>query len=461
MFLFIDISYDWFDRIIFDGQNVNLIGFYGSKSILWREKERSVSWNMECGGGHRKWDVDINMKEIRFTYIKQGQVVYTCKPLNQFVWKSPLIRPRFHGHKVNCICIVKQLDSTVYLATGGEDNKILIHKYDKQYDKLYYVQTLSGHISSVRTLNCFTEGDKTFLISGGARSQLIVWSISVDSSVFNTKTCTKHLNWKWKDLAKIHWKDFVIRSDTQVRYLATKVVRVLQGLLIISACSDGFLQFFLFGFNSQKITFVYKKKVSEFCPFSLSIINSTLLVGTSDGQIGFWSLNADFEDIIVEDLSINGVNSISCHQSGVNVIECKKLNHDNWIIISSGDDTRLSCLIVSQRKTLEVIRQTYLDSVHSSLISSIILLNNNQIITISIDERIGRWKYLFNEKNEINIEKVNSKTLCQVADASCSAYFDSSDKKSITIIVAGIGFQAFKCSQNTATIKTIKENNSL
>lgn len=415
-----------------------LVGFYGSKCILWREQDQAILWNIECGGGNRQWDVKIRPDELRFCFIKHGELIHHQKPLNRLVLESPLIRPRFHSHKINCCTLLNLSGSKAIIATGGEDNKILIEEL-MENNELCFVQTLSGHISSVRTLSSCKLAKETLLISGGGRSQLMVWSIRVNANKVYTKLLDNHFNWKAQDLAKKHWKDFEIQPDTQVRYLASQIIPSDKDLLIVMACSDGCVRVFSFDRETEKVRFVHQSKVSNFCPLSLSSMDDILLVGTSDGRISFWKVQS-----LSGNLTLEMVYETICHQSGVNCIQARIENDKRWLIFSSGDDTRLTLLMVERARTLNLIGRTSIECAHNSLVSSILTLGSNHIITVSVDERICLWKYCIAQQDKSCLDlSFVSKFLCQVTDASSALCYHLPCKNFYRIIVTGHGLEAF------------------
>ena len=66
--------------------------------------------------------------------------------------------------------------------------------------------------------------------------------------------------------------------------------------------------------------------------------NRILLSAGTDGRLAVWNITC-----LQEDESIEPISSMAIHQSGINSLDCKWLDHHRLIILTGGDDNALIC----------------------------------------------------------------------------------------------------------------------
>ena len=65
------VGVDWIARSL-DASGRHLILFHGSKMIVKDVRENRMLAEVECGGGHRSWDIRVGQSRGSIIYIKAG-----------------------------------------------------------------------------------------------------------------------------------------------------------------------------------------------------------------------------------------------------------------------------------------------------------------------------------------------------------------------------------------------------
>ena len=175
--------------------------------------------------------------------------------------------------------------SCVLFVTGSEDAHISIYSYTEPHASngsvVKKLTTLTGHISSVRTLCSYYDADRKdwIMISAGGRSQLMVWSIERESGTKESGLLVQQLlnHFLWNPDRKK--SDQTIESSTneedqqepdfQIRFTDCRIRKLIQ-------CSD---------FNDSK------GKVVSKAPFDHKEAESfQILTTSSDGKIRIFKL---------------------------------------------------------------------------------------------------------------------------------------------------------------------------
>ncbi|XP_074600777.1 tRNA (34-2'-O)-methyltransferase regulator WDR6 [Brevipalpus obovatus] len=466
----LDYSHDWVERIFFDTTTdcLNIIGHSPRKLSLWREKDRSILWELKVDD--RLWNLSTDKNKLQLAFVRKGSLFFYSKSLNPLVYNCARIRPKFHSAKVNCAVLLCLRGSKAYIASAGEDNRIVIEEFDAKERELKFKKTLHGHISSIRSLATHEEEGKIYLISGGGRSQLIVWAFQIgQNGDISARKVDEHLNWTDEVCNRTHWRDFCTQNETQARYLACNIARKNDSLRIAICCSDGFLRIFMFNLNSKKLSLKGEKQVSDFCPLSVLKLDDFFAVGSNDGTISFWRIQTIEPQVseapeknnllkatpskLLDQVSIEMIHSEKFHQSGVNCLRATQHDNGTWLLFSGGDDGTLHGAVINLNcEKFELHRDTSITSAHDSQISSVNFVNSDTLVTVSVNEWITLWKIdcslneLVCKETELAVEKQFS-LISSVADAASSILLNFVDLDETYLLLAGEGFQVVKINQ--------------
>ncbi|XP_013403103.1 WD repeat-containing protein 6 [Lingula anatina] len=182
-------GFEWIDRMIFQDQNMIILGFHTSKFVVWSLNHNQKLLEVECGGGHRTWDFDLGRERCTFVYLKAKEVVM-CKGAIKL--EEPILLPSLHGRELTSVLHLFSYKDKHICATSSEDTMVNIIQLSSPGTticsdlNMTVLKTLQGHLSSVRTLTSVRSShlagnitQSRLLFSGGGRAQVKCWKITV------------------------------------------------------------------------------------------------------------------------------------------------------------------------------------------------------------------------------------------------------------------------------------------
>jgi len=209
-------------------------------------------------------------------------------------------------------------------------------------------------------------------------------------------------------------------NDAETRYMDVICFKNEPDLLnIVLACSDGVLRKFEFNFSTEKLRLEAESDPPESHAF-LRIAKSTersvdFLTSSTNGKVGFWTLK-----------SLTKLMEVSVHLSGINSL----LSFPNLGIVTGGDDGAMGLISSKIRNQ---------SSANSGHVTGIVILDEDRILTCSVDQRVSVWKVF--EDREIPFQLVSQK-FSHVPDLHdvvvCRKVED------VFVAVVGAGLQMFK-----------------
>ncbi|XP_046542365.1 WD repeat-containing protein 6-like [Haliotis rubra] len=184
---------DWIDRLQVTADDTLVYGFHSSRFTLWSVTQNLRLMDVECGGGHRAWDCQLNGKIARFVYLKTKHILVcdtTCRS------RQVILKGCLHGRE---LCDVRHIttyrgkdgNSVHILATCSEDTTVQLVSISSHrgISQLTVHHTLQGHLSTVKTLavSSSTKGRghlqvcENIIFSAGGRAQIQVWKVKVNT----------------------------------------------------------------------------------------------------------------------------------------------------------------------------------------------------------------------------------------------------------------------------------------
>ena len=295
--------------------------------------------------------------------------------------------------------MLKTLRNSLIFISSSEDCSIRISCVVKStsgvgISDFKTLNILDGHISNVKSLAILnvenTEScSKNLVFSGGGRAQLNVWQLILrlgEREISNEDLCCKlfdsfMLRGTDKERKKII-KALKVTYDInpETRYMDINVHSCIEGLnlvLLFVACSDGYIRYFVYLnckiSNYQQIinlynffrTFSYnvnncKLKHENSLQYGRCILkvhsfkyNNNLIIISmaTDGVINFWNFNCILSKIHNNEKSENMIltpfTKLHVHQSGINSFDLKKINDNEYLLATGGDDNLLSLVVFS------------------------------------------------------------------------------------------------------------------
>ena len=183
---------EWIERLILapDGDMLFLV-FHSTDLVLHSVNQNRALLKLSCGGGHRSFTFSsdtelLTDKTVRVGYIKGGMVHLREMNLNE-VLSNPMLQQPFVGKEaISMEVIDTTADGSGLIAVGSEECTICILRVEipsgESSMSIRCIQTLQGHLSSVRALASTPSGlhpDHKLLFSGGARASVKAWLLSV------------------------------------------------------------------------------------------------------------------------------------------------------------------------------------------------------------------------------------------------------------------------------------------
>ncbi|ESO81945.1 hypothetical protein LOTGIDRAFT_170485 [Lottia gigantea] len=380
---------EWIDRLVLTGNNqLHVYGFHSTNFVIWSEVDNQLLLEIKCGGGHRSWDCKVNSDDnARFLYIKNGDVILHNTSLlsNQVV-----LKPALHGREV---CDVKYIESIningdLYhlIVTTSEDTDIIISQLKvpkAKSSELWPLQTLQGHLSSVRTVtlnNLPSTSDRRqyLLFTGGGRAQIEIWKLTVcrntDSSsmvCFNVEH--EHLsscflgNLENKKGFK-PWKKKHVNPDPETRILCLTSfcgMDIDQAYpasvhFVTAACSDGFVRLFCFNAETKTMELMEQSdfhnncvlKTHHFIHKSPKGSQIFLLSGATEGVVAFWNVTKLCLDIL--NLYRSNCDTLNCNQNEVKNSKCDLISSDSETDDSCSSTTSKNLCFPTKIKHIQV-----------------------------------------------------------------------------------------------------------
>ncbi|XP_064098237.1 tRNA (34-2'-O)-methyltransferase regulator WDR6-like [Macrobrachium nipponense] len=373
-------SANWIASLINLRGRLLAVCFHDVKLKLWSLEEDRAIIDIECGGGHRSWDLQCSEEnnKLSFIYIKDAKPYTFSTTLEDKL--MPLIKTPINTRETMCLEVLLQQDDTTYFATGGEDTTLRLHALSSYRNKqLKTFSVIRSHISNVRTMCCIEnmnekvssceEGTSKWIVTAGGRAQLKIWKMfylhsgsdreKEDPPDICCREVTSHM---LRTGSNKTWKSQEMTFDPETRYMEAKAFWVSrEKALIILASSDGFVRFFEFDNHLEQIRLLHSQ-AWDHCLLKLTTLlvhdNCILVSGATDGFLVFWNIQPildyianksdDYDDCHpVPEMS--KVDSIKAHQSGINSIAITSemnlsgdFNPYSLIIASGGDDNKIA-----------------------------------------------------------------------------------------------------------------------
>lgn len=495
---------EWSCRLILDpddGSPIRVIGFHSTDFIEYDLRMSRVSWSVSCGGGHRLWLYnEDDQGTINFIYTKHGTLCKESKNTSEinsenmaYCGKYPPLCSAYHSSQIRCCVIISRnyRNHHTLFATGGDDNLIVIQRFDSSRGtNISVLQTLYGHISSVKSLATtrFSDSDVDYLlVSGGGRCQMIFWKITLSNNCDDITTREiKNISIDDFENPKTHkemkrklWKKKDLNHDgrcgeARIMDMSVECEKNECGdisFTIACACSDSIFR--LFHLDYDPVLDNYSLKLANSISGDGSCLNvarllssTTCLIGSNEGSLMKYSKR--------DGDTWKQVNKWRLHSRGVMDIatENESINRGHLLVASVGDDNQLNVVRLKSNNDCCYIDEDFRLSnkyAHDAQASGVVILDKvQQFLSCSIDQRVTLWKV----KNSSSSSSVSNKqqhettnnhllpvasTISNVADITgCCILNESSASNSVTsslptstttalyIIIYGFGLEILK-----------------
>ncbi|EDV99849.1 GH17239, partial [Drosophila grimshawi] len=360
-----------------------LIGFNDNHLVAWSRKN-DVLFQLQCGGGHRCWDYQLNNEQLDIIYVKQKHVFHHRAILdnNRSGYSLQAFQNCWHMRSCNIMQLLKRTnddDDQTYIVSAGDDNIIKISQFTNQ--SFNQCTELHTHISSVRHLTSYPikleNGVSHWLLfSVGGRSQLCINQLDPSGPVVR-ELCTHTIR------TNIDGK----KSLVDARLMSISILRHAEtgDFHLYVASADGKIIMLRWQLENPSQVYLIRFIDIKRCPLQLKILMNTnlLLITTTNGMLyGF-----------DQTLSLKRL-ELKLHSAGINALETLD---DGFIlhVLTSGDDEIIKHTTLNM-SNMTVQRSTEFPGLHNAQINALILHSTKGVgravelyaYTCSIDKQI-------------------------------------------------------------------------
>ena len=345
--------------------------FHGQKFKITVLETGETVFSVECGGGHRSWDVLINGDSIHFAYINNPRVRTVKQPITFNPFKR--YGSVNHGSETHSAVYYKDM-----IVTGGEDCTLIVHSSD-------HAVQIPGHISSVRSL-CVADS-AALLFSAGGRGSLKAWHIPEDRTDLElvsdyTVVSETHIPVGYNSSYRFDQRN----SDNDQRVMSVDCCESRDAhFLCLVACglSNGVV--YLLGYTAAN---KFVKLVSH---YQYNCITRVKLTETgSEPQTLLLLLSTTFgmvQGLNLRDTAIHSTFSYRLHSSGINGLDLRLGPCPQVLTLGDDGDVILSTLSVAP-SCLEAINPVARRTTHFSAGIAVSFLNTDRVITVGSDQRL-------------------------------------------------------------------------
>lgn len=411
----------WIDKVI---PALNIVaGFNDNRFVVWHRQRREFLAEIECGGGHRYWDMHIAVNKCNFIYIRNKQLhLITFE-----VQKEHLIMlPVSNWHSKSCnVTSVLRIDSKyeTLLVSGGDDNVLKINRL--QNGQLCHINDMTLHISSVKCISVFKKESNRYLVfSAGGRAQICVTEVQTEGSkVILTERTNYMLRLSDVD-RKRQGTANVIDFDPETRFMS---LAVLDASNVVIGCSDGFLRHF--HYKNDKFSLFRAVYYGKCILHVHKISEDILLTMATDGLLCFWDWK------LVSDVD-GPFHVIRHHESGIQSFDLHQEGCDQWLATGGDDQAVVISHFVIHKKHINVLFTRRLQHLHTAQVNGVRFSEKQRCFyTTGVDQTLLKIVM-----PTMEVERVC--TTC-IADTKGILILDASEERTevTDIIVYGYGVQ--------------------
>lgn len=373
--------------------------------------------SVECGGGHRSWDVIIEESSAHFAYINNSKL----KTVKQQITSNQFKRygTKSHGSEIHSAVYYKDL-----IVTAGEDCTLIAHSTETAVQ-------VSGHISSVQAI-CVTNSG--ILFSAGGRGSLKAWHIPegrTDLELVSDYTVVSktHIPVGYNSSYRFDQRN----SDNDQRVLSMDCCESRDpqfSCFVACGLSNG--EVYLLGYTLSN------KFVRLLSDYQTNCITRVKLTETSS-ETGTLLLLSATTFGMVHGLNICGSAidsrfSYHLHSSGINGLDLRLGPSAQVLTIGDDGDVIRSTLSVTRLDSINpVARRT----THFSAGIAVRFLNTDRVITVGSDQRL----FIL----DLDLTAVYC-CYVDVPDPHDLVLSYSTSRGDIAVLVCGKGYQEFTTS---------------
>lgn len=404
---------NWIDKVVEINGKDHFFGFNDNYFVVY---QKQIIHEHNCGGRHRNWDIFISKdtRKVSFSYVQKCLL----KTVEFYLSDPNLMEDSFSWHTKDCNKAVLIKDNDKYvLVSGSEDNQLKLSNIDmkEEFSKFKELANISSHISNIKDIIYWREGDDVWIFSSGGRAQIII------TRLLNMQLVKEEVNFMLLDSTNIG-KSKKSSFDPETRF--TTLFFYEKSKFLCVGCSDGFIRIFKFNKNSVCSLELLTQYYYERCILKITMVEDFLLTMATDGLICFWRMNQTTGKL---ELS----NQIKHNQSGINCFDISSNHENSYKIATSGDDNEIivSTFEFDEVRKIKFSQTIRTNAVHTAPVTDLKFISKDVLISASVDQVIAKLSI---QNNTIVIKERKFTCVSDVKGLICL------DDKNLIVYGAGI-----------------------
>lgn len=440
-----DIPIKWCDKTIRMNEQQILLGGFNERHFIAWTTNSSYRFEIDCGGGHRAWDLHVNRKTLKAHLFFVRSKLLSCV---QFELHDSTLHPfnitktNWHSWPCNTMRCIQLTDDRFLIASGGDDNLLKFNEITMfnpikscgTTNMLRHCFDMVLHISNIRSiftlqLPSSSVNESWLIFSAGGRAQICVTELRIDTqrNVQFNEICQFML--RSSDLHRKRTKQTqIIYFDPETRFMSLIAYQHFNHICLVVGCSDGFIR--TFSYINDSITlncsvFVGRCILNVY-HFKYAHRNFSITMAT-DGLLMFWTLD-NFTDTSIPFFQYRH------HNSGINSFDIHLNESDQMFIATGGDDQSIVVTVFEL--------QSNKNDLQISVLKTNKFLNNHTAqvngVKFSIDQ-----KYVYSASVDQTIMQIDLNDL-SITQAAYTCVSDAKGLQTInsnTILIYGCGMQ--------------------
>lgn len=446
------------------GLDLIIHGFRGKNFVVWSESTRQELTTIECGGGHRAFDVVFPSSggspgPLRFIFTK-------ASALRFYSQSSPplrMLKEGGHGRELRAVAASVSSSSSGevgrYVATAAEDTTIRLWQYrdfssapappagkEKTERGFKPLAILEKHSAGIQAMKWFGE---SHLLSSAGNEEFFVWRIT-------------RLESEYEALAVVCESKYPDRSaDGDLRIVDFDVQRYgsqdEEKMLISLALSNSTLKSYLYSTDTQQWTLLAQGRYTGACLTQIRHLRVAdageediqVLTASTDGHVAVWSTSASTTETKTEKAEYKMVTLAKVHQSSIKGLDLSfSSSGQSWLVITGGDDNAVhftNLQYSADDKTYKVLSRSRVKDAHAAGVTGICTVRREEeggaveVASVSNDQRVKLWRAVWQEGSEQPVKVT-------LLDNQYSSVADAGDVEVIKegrVMVGGVGMEVW------------------
>ncbi|OTA00379.1 hypothetical protein A9Z42_0081310 [Trichoderma parareesei] len=411
-----------------------LYGFRSKDFVIWNETRREELATIECGGAHRTFQLTFSETipgRYRFAFTKTSKLSISSSDRLTHEW----VKAGIHGREIRSLS-----SNGRYIATGAEDTTIRIWEYlqvaDGAQAELRCVAAMKAHITGLQKVVWL--GDD-YLFSSAGNEEFFVWKVqSLESDYAGLAVMCEGVFTDKSEDADLRIMDFdVCQSDDG------------SSMVVTMGFSNSVLKTYRYISDGGRFQLLAKGRYTGACltqtrHLSMRDQVPRLLTASTDGHLALWRTEPQegtLREYVLEQ-------AVPLHQDSIKSLDLIE-SGESYQVFTGGDDNSVAVTWLGGTSgstgsaSWAFLRRNIVRRAHAAAIAGVLMIRRRTGvvgISVSNDQRVKLWSIPSGEDG--NVEMIRGDCI-GVADAGDIAAVGDLDSGTATIVIAGVGLEAW------------------